>query len=416
MVDAAAIRRAFEVVRTHVPPSPLILSEHFSRVTGAQVYLKLENLQRTGSFKIRGALFKLWRCREGVGPRGVVAASAGNHAQGVALAATWMGVPATVVMPEGASISKQLATRDYGATVLLHGRTIAEALEKASALAREGYTFVHPYDDPDIVAGQGTVGIEILDQVPAFDQVWAPVGGGGLIAGIATAAKDARPGVRVVGVQAEACPSAQEARRAGGPVTVAPGRSIADGILVPRVGAMTYPILATAVDEVRTADEDRIAMTIVELLEKKKVLAEGAGAAALAAVLAAPPESIRGRRVVVVVSGGNLDLNTLDRILEQGLIRTGRILRFAVVLDDAPGALGTLLSVVAREKANILHIVHDRLSLDLPLGRTRVEVSVETRGEDHNGALCGALAAAGFPVEPRGRPCDPAGRPPQGQI
>ncbi|MEW6487146.1 MAG: threonine ammonia-lyase [Thermodesulfobacteriota bacterium] len=413
MVDPATLRRALEVVRTHVPPSPLILSEHFSRVTGAQVYLKLENLQRTGSFKIRGALFKLSRCREAVGPQGVVTASAGNHAQGVALAATWTGVPATVVMPEGASISKQLATRDYGATVILHGRTIAEALERASTMVRQGYTFVHPYDDEDIVAGQGTAGLEILDQVPGFDEVWVPVGGGGLIAGITAAVKDARPGVRVVGVQAEACPSAREARRVGGPVTVVPARSIADGILVPRVGAVTYPVLATAVDEVRTVDEDRIAMTIVELLEKKKVLAEGAGAAALAALLAAPPESIRGHRVVVVVSGGNVDLNTLDRILEQGLIRTGRILRFAVVLDDAPGALGTLLSVVARERANILHIVHDRLSLDLPLGRTRVEVSVETRGEDHIGTLCGALAAAGFPAEPRGRPCAPAGRPPE---
>ncbi len=405
MADIARIREALGVLRTRLSPSPMILSEHFSHATGAQVYLKLENLQRTGSFKVRGALFKLSRCRESIGPKGVVAASAGNHAQGVALAASWVGVPATVVMPQGSPISKQLATRDYGARVILHGRTVAEALGRASELAREGYAFVHPYDDEDVVAGQGTVGLEILDQVPEPDEVWVPVGGGGLIAGIADAVKPSRFEVRIVGVQTEACPSALEALRAGGPVDVTPGRSIADGILVSRVGAVTYPVLASSVEEVLAVAEDRIAMAIVQLLEKKKVLAEGAGAAALAALLDAPPERVAGRRIVVVVSGGNVDLNVLDRILEQGLIRTGRILRFAVVLDDVPGSLGTLLAVVARERANILHIFHDRLGLDLPMGRTRVEVSVETRGQDHIGALCGALTAAGFAVEPRGLPC-----------
>jgi len=405
MIDPAHIREALEVVRSHVPPSPLILSEHFSHTTGAQVYLKLENLQRTGSFKVRGALFKLSRCRGGVGPKGVVAASAGNHAQGVALAASWVGVPATVVMPEGSPISKQLATRDYGARVILHGRTVADALVRAAELVAEGYTFVHPFDDPDVAAGQGTAGLEILEQIREFDEVWVPVGGGGLIAGVASAVKAARPGARLVGVQSEACPSALEALRAGGPVAVAPGRSIADGILVPRVGDTTYPVLAEAVEEVLTVGEDRIAMTIVELLEKKKVLAEGAGVVALAALLAAPPERVHGRRIVAVISGGNVDLNVLDRILEQGLIRTGRILRFAVVLDDVPGSLGVLIAVVAREKGNILHIFHDRLSLDLPVGRTRVEVEVETRGPDHIAGVSAALATAGFLIDPRGGPC-----------
>ncbi|MFU8856805.1 MAG: threonine ammonia-lyase [Deferrisomatales bacterium] len=407
MPDIARIRNALGVLRAHLPPSPLLLSEHFSQVTGAQVYLKLENLQRTGSFKVRGALFKLSRCREGVGPKGVVAASAGNHAQGVALAAKWVGVPATVVMPRGAPISKQLAARGYGAEVLLHGRSVAEALERAAELAAQGYTFVHPYDDEDVVAGQGTVGLEILEQVSRLDEIWVPVGGGGLIAGIAQAVS-CRPGVRVVGVQSEACPSALLALQAGRPMDVTPARSIADGILVSRVGTVTYPVLASSVAEVLQVAEDRIAMAIVQLLEKKKVLAEGAGAAALAALLAAPPDRVRGKRIAVVVSGGNVDLNVLDRILEQGLIRTGRILRFAVVLDDVPGSLGTLLSVVGEEQANILHIFHDRLGVDLPLGRTRVEVSVETRGEDHIDALCRALSARGFAVEPRGLPCGPA--------
>jgi len=282
--------------------------------------------------------------------------------------------------------------------------TVADALERAEELRRDGYTFVHPFDDLDVVAGQGTAGLEILDQVPAFDEVWVPVGGGGLIAGVTTAVKAARPGVRIVGVQTAACPSAAAALRAGEPVTVTPGRSIADGILVSRVGAVTYPVLASAVDEVVTVEEDQIAMAIVQLLEKKKVLAEGAGVVALAALLAASPERVRGRRVVIVISGGNVDLNVLDRILEQGLIRTGRILRFAVVLDDVPGSLGALLAVVAREQANILHVFHDRLSIDLPVGRTRVEAEVETRGPDHIAQVTTALAAAGFAIEPRGGP------------
>lgn len=399
MVDLARIRAARDVVSRLVgPASPLIQSEHFSRLTGAQVFLKLECLQRTGSFKIRGALNKLQRCLEAEGPRPVVAASAGNHAQGVALAASRLGLSATIVMPEGAPISKQLATRDYGGHVILHGRTVAEALVRARELAGEGYCFVHPYDDDDVVAGQGTVALEILEQAAEVDEVWVPVGGGGLAAGIAAALAEARPATAVVGAQAEACPSALKALEAGEPVTVLPGRSIADGILVSRVGDATYPLLARNLREVRLVEEKDIATAIVQLLEKKKVLAEGAGAVALAALLAARPERVRGKRIVVVISGGNVDLNVLDRVLEQGLIRSGRIFRFAVVLDDVPGALGSLLGVVARERANVLHIAHDRLSLDLPVGRTRVEVEVETRGAEHVGAVWAALREAGFTI------------------
>ncbi len=404
MIDLARIRAARDVVGRWVSPSPLIRSEHFSRLTGAEVFLKLENLQRTGSFKVRGALNKLHRCLESDGPRPVVAASAGNHAQGVALAAASLGMPATIVMPETAAISKQLATRDYGGRVVLHGRTVAEAVERARALGEEGYCFVHPYDDEDVIAGQGTVALELLEQVAEADEVWVPVGGGGLAAGVAAALAEARPTAKVVGVQTEACPSAARALEAHEPVTVALGQSIADGILVSRVGDTNFPLLARGVREVRVVEETAIASAIVQLLERKKLLAEGAGAVGLAALLSAPPERVRGRRIVVVVSGGNVDLNVLDRILHQGLIRSGRIFRFSVVLDDVPGALGGLLAVIARQRANVLHIAHDRLSLDLPVGRTRVEAEVETRGAEHIGDVAAALGDAGFSIRPHDRP------------
>ncbi|MHB8764920.1 MAG: threonine ammonia-lyase [Deferrisomatales bacterium] len=400
MLDIRDIRDALEVVRREFVATPLIYSEHFSEKTGARVFLKLENLQRTGSFKVRGAAYRLHRARGELGPLGVVAASAGNHAQGVALAASKLGLAATIVMPEGAPLSKQVATRHYGGRVVLHGRTVADALDRARELAAEGRTFIHPYDDEHVVAGQGTVGLELCEQLPAFDEVWVPLGGGGLVSGVAAAVKALRPGVRVVGVQTEACPSAVRALAAGRPVTVEAGRSIADGIVVPRTGELTFELLHRLVDEVITVPETGILLAIVELLERKKLVAEGAGAAAVAALVAADPARVAGRTVAVVVSGGNLDLNVLDRILEQGLMRTGRIARFAAVLDDVPGALGSLLAVLAQQGANVLHIVHDRLSVDLPVGRTRVEVDLETRGPDHAAEAARALREAGFTLEP----------------
>ena len=401
MIDLGSVEEAMEVMRRQFPPTPMIFSEHFSRITGAHVYLKLENLQRTGSFKVRGAANKVARCRGEIGAKGVVAASAGNHAQGVALAASRAGVPAVVVMPETAPISKQLSTRGYGAQVILAGRTVADALARAAEFVEEGYFFVHPFDDEDVMAGQGTVGLEILAQAERFDEVWVPVGGGGLISGIATAVKSRRPEVQVVGVQTEACPSAREALRSGRPVEVPMDRTIADGILVSKVGERPFAVLSRLVDRMLTVEESRIAMTIVQLLEKKKLLAEGAGIVGLAALLAAEPGAVKDRTIVVVVSGGNVDLNVLDRVLEQGLIRTGRILRFQVVLDDVPGALRSLLGVLSEKKANILHILHDRLSLDLPLGRSRVEVAAETRGAEHIEELLAALTERGFTVDAR---------------
>lgn len=396
MITADDVASAAKALRGRVVHTPLLCSDYFSGERGAQVYLKLENLQRTGSFKIRGATHKVLRSLGRIGPKGVVAASAGNHAQGLALAASNLGVRATVVMPETASLSKQLATRAYGAEVLLKGADIAESLGHAARLADQGHMLVHPFDDDDVIAGQGTLGLEILGDLPDVDEVWVPVGGGGLVAGVAVAIKGARPGCRVVGVQAGACPSALRAREAGGPVTLPACRTIADGIAVPRVGDRPYELLARLLDDLLLVDEDQIASAMVHLLERKKVLAEGAGAVALAALLASPSDRVRGRRIALVVSGGNVDLNLLDRVIERGLLDAGRVLRFSVVLSDVPGALASLLEVVAAQGANVLQVRHERWDPSLALGHTRIEVSAETRGFAHADQVRRALTDRGF--------------------
>jgi threonine dehydratase len=256
---------------------------------------------------------------------------------------------------------------------------------------------VHPFDDPDVIAGQGTVGLEILREIDAVDEVWVPVGGGGLIAGVATAIKEARPSAKVIGVQAQSCPAVVAAREAGEPCTVEPCSTIADGIAISRVGERPFELIQRYVDDVVTVGEDEIAAAILQLLERKKVLAEGAGAAPLAGLLAAEPSAHPGRRIVLLVSGGNLDLNLLDRILERGLISTGRMLRFRVLLRDVPGALESFLKVLSQHGANVLHIHHDRLAQGVPIGSSRVEAWVETRSFEHAAAIQSALTQAGFP-------------------
>ena len=404
MVTLSDIRAAAREIDAHVLRTPLLCSDFISHAVQAEVYLKLENLQRTGSFKPRGAAHKLVRAaRRGgeIGDKGVVAASAGNHAQGVSLAARELGMRATIVMPENASLTKQLATKAYGGEVVLCGASVADSLERAKTLEADGYYFVHPFDDDEVIAGQGTVGLEILADLPDVDEVWVPVGGGGLLAGVAVAVKETAPRVRVVGVQARACPSALEARRAGRPTLVSPTHTIADGIAVARVGARPFEILSQYVDELLTVSEEEIATAMLHLLERKKLLAEGAGAVPLAALLSADPAPLQDRRIALVVSGGNVDLNILDRILERGLIESGRIMRFGVVLRDVPGTLFALLGLLSREKANVLHIFHDRLGRGLAVGETRVEIELETRGADHIRRLSLELEAAGFQLQIR---------------
>ncbi len=392
------VREAAEVLKGRVLRTPLVFSPTLSDMFGARIYLKLENLQKTGSFKVRGATYKLLKRMDALAPGGVVAASAGNHAQGVALAAREAGIPATIVMPEWASISKQEATRKYGGKVVICGQSLVESLEKARELASEGRTFIHPFDDPDIITGQGTLGLEILEDLEHPSCVVVPIGGGGLAAGVASAVKDRSPETRIVGVQAAVCPSAVESLKAGKPFPVRSSQSIADGITVKEIGHLTFDIIRRLVDHVCLVEEEQIAAAILLLLERKKVLAEGAGAVPLGALLSGSLRVFSGESVVLVVSGGNVDSPLLDRILRKGLLKGGRVMRFSVELDDVPGSLARLLGIVADRKANVLHIYHDRSIADLPIHVTRVDLEVETRGFEHMEALVAALRDAGYTV------------------
>jgi threonine dehydratase len=360
----------------------MLYSDAISKLTGKEVFLKLENLQKTGSFKIRGAYYKLSQLSHSMRKRGVVAASAGNHAQGVAFASSLLGIQSTIVMPEGASIAKQIATRSYGGEVILFGQDTDESLNYAKKLEEEGKYFIHPFDDEQVISGQGTIGLEILEEVPGVEAIVVPIGGGGLISGIATIVKKKRPKVKIIGVQAAHAPSAFYSwkRKEIKEVKVKP--TLADGIAIRRVGENTFPIIEKKVDEILTVEEDEIASAILMLMERKRVVAEGAGATPLAALLSKRGR-IRGRKVVLLISGGNIDVHLLDRIIEKGLAQTGRVVHFGVILRDVPGALAKVCGLVAQENANILHIIHERAAKDIPIGFSKVILVLETRSPEH---------------------------------
>ncbi|MHC1742701.1 MAG: threonine ammonia-lyase [Syntrophobacteraceae bacterium] len=401
MISLDDIKQAASRLDGRILRTPLIFSPSFSKMTGAEVYLKLENLQETGSFKLRGATNKIQAMLPRLGGAGVVAASAGNHAQGVALAARRAGLQSTIVMPEWASITKQQATAGYGGQVVLEGLSIGDCIRKAQSLAAEGMHFIHPYDDPDIMAGQGTIGIEILEELADVAMIVVPIGGGGLIAGVATAVKALRPETEIVGVQAAACPSAIRALESGHSVWVEGDRSLADGITVKQVGELPFAVIRRLVDHVALVEEDEIATAILTLLERKRILAEGAGAVAMAALMHGLRDRAAGKKVVLLVSGGNVDSPLLDRIIRQGLFRSGRYMRFGVTLPDTPGSLHRMLGTVAALKANVLHIHHDRSGGHLPIHLTRVMLEVETRGHDHIRDLLETLKQAGYEAQPR---------------
>lgn len=402
MITLSDIHKAIHVLKGKVIRTPLIYSPTFSSMSGTEVYLKLENLQATGSFKLRGATFKIQSHLNRIGPQGVVAASAGNHAQGVALAAKRAGLPATIVMPEWASITKQEATKGYGGHVLLEGQSIGDAINKACELAEAGRTFIHPFDDPDIIAGQGTIGIEILEDLPDTDIILVPIGGGGLVSGIAIAAKALRSEVHIIGVQTEACPGAYQARENGRPTRVDAKKSIADGIAVKQVGDLTFPIIQEKVDEIVLVKEEEIAEAILMLLERKRILAEGAGACPLAALLGGYVKLNKGQKAVLVISGGNVDSHLLDRVIRKGLFCHGRIMRISVCLEDVPGSLSRLLHIIAQIKANVLNIYHARSERDLAIHLSRVELELETRGQDHIREILDELENAGYEVNVQG--------------
>jgi threonine dehydratase len=374
----AAVRAAAERLADVARETPSVYSYTVSEAAGRDVWLKLENLQRTGSFKVRGAMNKVLLLDAEIRARGLIAASAGNHAQGVALAAKLAGVPATIVMPETTALIKIRRTEAYGAEVVLHGATYDEAqVEAHRRVAAEGRTLVHPFDDFDVMAGQGTVALELLQQVPAADVVVVPIGGGGLIAGMTLALKALRPEVRVVGVQAAGAAPVARSLTAGRPVVIETPITIAEGIRVGFTGEHTFPVIRALVDEVVTVDDAEITDAVVQLLQRAKVVPEAAGAAAVAALFAGKVEG--GRTVCAVVSGGNIDLHLLGRMIESGLAHQGLYHLTTVRLADAPGELQRVVAVLRETKANIVDITHHRSGLKVPVGSVDVEILVETR-------------------------------------
>jgi threonine dehydratase len=396
-VGLADIRAARQLLAGIVAPTPMAGSRALSELCGGPVWLKCENLQRTGSFKIRGAYTRLRRLDAEQRAHGVVAASAGNHAQGVALAAQILHIPATVFMPERAALPKVDATRGYGAEVHLVGETIEASLAAAVALVeRTGAVLVHPFDHPDVIAGQGTVGSEILEQVPDLRTVLVPTGGGGLLGGVAAAVKAERPDVRVVGVQAAGAASWPASLAAGRPVPLATMRTIADGIAVGLPGEVTFPQVAALVNELLTVDEDALSRALLHCLERAKMLVEPAGAAAVAALLEHPRRF--ATPAVAVLSGGNVDPLVLLHVIQHGMAAAARYLSLRVRVGDRPGALAELLALVGSLGANVLDVEHSRISGALPLGEVDVAITLETRGREHCVALVDALDAAGHAV------------------
>ncbi len=390
---------AAEVIKDRVIRTPLLFSPTLSRKFGGNIFLKLENLQKTGSFKIRGATYKLLSQKHTIPSAGVVAASAGNHAQGVAQAAAQAGIRATIVMPEWVSISKQEATRSYGGKVVIKGESIEQSIEIAKALAGKNKAFIHPFDDLDIITGQGTIGLEILEDLHDVDTILVPVGGGGLVSGIASAVKGVRPHVNIIGVQSEACPSAYVSLKKGAPVQVDSQTSIADGIVVKQIGKLNFEYIRTLVDQVVLVKERQIASAILILLERKKMLAEGAGAIPLAALLNRTIRIKPNEKVVLVISGGNVDSPLLGRVISQGLTKNGRIMRFSVKLADVPGALAGLLQLIASLRANVLDIHHERYIRSVSIFVSQVELELETRGPSHIREITKQLNKNGYAVE-----------------
>jgi threonine dehydratase len=398
-VSLTEIRAAMDRIRESIYLSPCARSEYFSQLTGNSVYLKLDNLQRTGAFKERGALNKLLTLTPEERSRGVIAASAGNHAQGVAYHAGRHGIRAEICMPLTTPLIKVSATKSYGAEVILHGANYDEACEEAVRRSQQfGMTFVHPFDDEVVIAGQGTMGLEILQQVPDIEAVIAPIGGGGLIAGVACAIKETNPKMRVIGVQPARLPSMKVAIAEGHPVTLSPAPTIADGIAVRRAGEKTLPLIQKYVDDIVTVDEEEIANAILLLLEREKTLAEGAGAAAIAALINRKIP-LSGKKIAVLVCGGNIDVSLLSRIMERGLVKDGRLVRLRVHLPDYPGALHRLTGILAQHRANIVETSYDRAYYGVNLGDTAIDITMETRGPDHIAELLSSLSASGYTHE-----------------
>jgi len=399
MVQLPDIQTAMSRIRADIRVSPCTHSETFSALTQNSIFLKLDNQQRTGAFKERGALNRMLTLTPEERSHGVIAASAGNHAQGVAYHAGRHGIKARIFMPLPTPLTKVSATRAYGAEVVLQGANYDEAYAAAVENGREDrLTLIHAFDDDAVIAGQGTLGLEILQQHPDVEVLVVPIGGGGLIAGIACAAKETNPSVLVFGVQPARIPSMKAAVAQGKPVTLESAKTIADGIAVRRAGERTLPLVQKYVDDIVTVEEEEVANAILLLLEREKTLAEGAGAAALAAVLN-HKLPIAAKRAAVLVCGGNIDVTLLSRIIERGLVKDGRLVRLRVHLPDYPGALYRLTGILAEHRANIVETAYDRAYHGVTLGDTAIDITMETRGPDHISELLSALVSAGYTHE-----------------
>jgi threonine dehydratase len=402
MVSLQDVQAALGRIRDRIYLSPCSRSETLSRLTATDAWLKLENLQMTGAYKERGALNKLLVMAPADRERGLITASAGNHAQAVAYHAGRLGAKATIVMPEATPIMKVANTRAHGARVVLHGANYDEAYAEARRLEQvERLTFVHPFDDPDIIAGQGTIALEILQQEPGVDAIVVPVGGGGLVSGVAVAAKALKPSLRVIGVETELLPCMLQAVEAGHPVTLEPATTVADGIAVKRAGDLTLEHVRKHVDEFVTVSEEEIASAILYLLEKEKTVAEGAGAVGVAALLQRKVRGLEGKRTVTIVSGGNIDVNLVARVIERGLVKDGRLVRISVALQDKPGQLAKVSAIVANARANVIEVHHTR-AFAYRFGDTTLQLTLETRGPEHVEEILRALRERGYQVQQMG--------------
>jgi threonine dehydratase len=402
-VKLSDIHDAQRILKDIIIPTPLLADARLSREIGTSAHLKAECLQKSGSFKIRGAYNKISRLSKEEKERGVIAASAGNHAQGVALAARLHNIKSTIVVPEFAPLTKISATKNFGAEVHLYGATFDEALAYSKKLQKEhGYTYVHAFDDETVIAGQGTIGLEIAEDCPETTVIVVPIGGGGLISGIAIAAKNLLPNVRIIGVEAENAASVNVSLKAGKPVEIEIGQTIADGIAVKRPGEVTFPLIEEYVDEVVEVSEDEIARAIFFCVQNNRLVVEGAGAAGLAALLSKKIDVKESDTICAVLCGGNIDANLLSRVLEQVLVRQGRYVMLKLLVIDRPGTLAKLLNHVADSGANVIEVFHRRAMWLAPLGKTGIEMLLEVRDKQHAREVVERLREVGYQVEREG--------------
>ncbi len=397
-MDFEKIKEAKARLEKVVQRKPLDYSSTFSAMTGGQVYLKCENMQKTGSFKVRGAYNKIAKLHENGKLEAIVASSAGNHAQGCAFAATAMGVKATIVMPKTTPIAKIVATEGYGAKVELYGDYYDDSYRRAREIEKkDGAVFIHPFDDEDVIAGQGTIGMEMLEDVPDLDVVIVPAGGGGLLSGVACAVKSINPNCRVIGVQSEGAPAIAMSFKEKQHIALDYIHTIADGIAVKNPGETTMKIINEYVDDVMTVSDGDIASAIIHLIERTKMIVEPAGATTLALILSGKLD-VKGKKVACLLSGGNIDVSTIGKIIEQGLVKRGRKIEFSIQLQDKPGMLERVPHILAKEGANVISITYDRTHADLEISETVLHIGCEVGGKEHSGRVAKALADSGLKV------------------